>query len=103
MVTYRATKALSVEMISTREQFIGANGEDHCSACDVEDVAAGDLLTPDQVIAATQSFFDKDGHPTVFTNENGLILSEIDDEVAATVQTQLDVWLADGSIEREQE
>lgn len=98
VATYRATRNLRVEMISTRQQHVGANGEDLCSTCHVEDVCAGDALTPDQVIAATQSFFNASGQPTVFTDENGLILSEIDDDDAATVQTQLDVWLADGSV-----
>ena len=103
MVTYRATKALRVEMISTRKQLLGANGQDMGSTCYAEDVPAGEALTLDQIIAAGQSFFDANGQPTVFTDEDGRLLSDIDDDVAATVSTQLDVWLADGSVVREED
>lgn len=103
MATFRATKALRVEIISTRRQLLGANGEDMGSTCDVEDVPAGEALTLDQIIAAGQSFFDANGQPTVFTDEDGRLLTEIDDDAAATVRTQLDVWLADGSIVREED
>jgi hypothetical protein len=98
-----ATRPLRVEMISTRRQLLGANGEDMGSTCEHEDVPAGDALTLDQVIAATQSFIDENGQPIVFTDADGLLVTEIGDDVAETVRTQLDAWLADGIVRREED
>jgi hypothetical protein len=103
VTTYRAIKLLRVEIVATREQLLGAAGEDMGSTCLHEDVPAGEALTLDQVIAATQSFVDANGQPMVFTDEDGLILSEIDDDVAEATRTQLDAWLADGSVVIEKE
>ena len=102
MVRFVATKPLCVEMTSTREQFVGADGEDHGCGYRTEDVPAGEPLSPEQVIEATKTYF-RDGKGIVFTDEDGRIIDDLDDDVAATVQTQLDVWLADGSVRREED
>jgi len=110
MARYRATRDLSVRFPSSRRDHIGVDGEVLSSVFDSESVPAGADLTVDQVIALGRQFADEDGEPLEVTDANGDVVDADNDDLAEAIadgsvafRTLLDVWLADGSIVREED